>query len=164
VLKSVGHLWGLDRLFETYPDARVVMTHRDPLKLIASHASLVSMARSMGSDEVDRVEVGREWSESWESAMRKGIEFRRRGEADESRFFDMHFADWLRDPVAMAGRIYAHFGLELGAEAESRMRDFLADNPHGKHTYTLEEFGLDPATERERFRFYQEYYGVETED
>jgi hypothetical protein len=167
VLKSVGHLWGLDRLFETYPDARVVMTHRDPLKLIASHASLVSMARSMGSDEVDRVEVGREWSESWESAMRKGIEFRSKGEADESCFFDMHFSDLLRDPVAMVGRIYAHFGLELGAEAESRMRGFLADNPqgkHGKHTYTLEEFGLDRATERERFRFYQEYYGVETED
>jgi hypothetical protein len=167
VLKSVGHLWGLDRLFEIYPDARVVMTHRDPLKLIASHASLVSMACSMGSDEVDRVEVGREWSESWESAMRKGIEFRRKGGADESCFFDMHFADLLRDPVAMAGRIYAHFGLEFGDEAEGCMRRFLADNPqgkHGKHSYTLEEFGLDRATERERFRFYQEYYGVETED
>ncbi len=167
MLKSVGHLWGLDRLFETYPDARVVMTHRDPLKLIASHASLVSMACSMGSDEVDRDEIGREWSESWESAMRKGIEFRRSGEADDSRFFDMHFADLLRDPVAMAGRIYAHFGLELGDEAEGRMRRFLAENPqgkHGKHSYTLEQFGLDRATERERFRFYQEYYGVETED
>ena len=167
VLKSVGHLWGLDRLFEIYPDARVVMTHRDPLKLIASHASLVSMACSMGSDEVDRVEVGREWSESWESAMRKGIEFRRSGEVDDARFFDMHFADLLRDPVAMAGRIYAHFGLELSDEAEGRMRRFLAENPqgkHGKHTYTLEQFGLDRATERERFRFYQEYYGVEAED
>ena len=99
--------------------------------------------------------------------MRKGIEFRGRSEADESRFFDMHFADLLRDPVAMAGRIYAHFGLELGDEAEDRMRRFLADNPqgkHGKHTYTLEEFGLDRATERKRFRFYQDYYGVETED
>ena len=79
----------------------------------------------------------------------------------------MHFADLLREPVAMASRIYAHFGLKLGDEAEGCMRRFLAENPpgkHGTHSYTLEEFGFDRATERERFRFYQEYYGVETED
>jgi Sulfotransferase family len=166
VLKSVGHLWGLDRLFETYPDARVVMTHRDPLKLIASHASLVAMACSMGSDEVDRLEIGREWSRSWEAAMRKGIAFRESGKIDESRFFDMHFAELIRDPVAMARRIYAHFDLELGAAAEARMRTFIEENPpgkHGKHHYTLEQFGLDPQRERERYRFYQDHYGVAAE-
>ena len=166
VLKSVGHLWGLDRLFETYPDARVVMTHRDPLKLIASHASLVAMACSMGSDEVDRLEIGREWSRSWEAAMRKGIAFRESGKIDESRFFDMHFAELIRDPVAMARRISAHFDLELGAAAEARMRTFIEENPpgkHGKHHYTLEQFGLDPQREQERYRFYQDHYGVATE-
>jgi hypothetical protein len=166
VLKSTGHLWGLAPLFETYPDAGIVMTHRDPLKLIASHASLVSMACSMGSDEVEPHDVGRRWSRSWESAMRQGIAFRESGEVDESSFFDMHFAELLKDPIAMVGRIYAHFGLELGAEAEARMRRFLDENPqgkHGTHSYTLEQFGLDPAAERERYRFYQEYYGVASE-
>jgi hypothetical protein len=166
VLKSVGHLWGLGPLFETYPDARVVMTHRDPLKLIASHASLVSMACSMGSDDVDREEVGRLWSHSWESAMRKGIEFRRSGRVGEERFFDMHFTELLEDPVAMVTRIYDYFGLKLGGDAEARMRRFLAENPqgkHGQHSYALEDFGLDARRERERFRFYQEHYGVASE-
>jgi hypothetical protein len=166
VLKSVGHLWGLDKLFDTYPDARIVMTHRDPLKLIASHASLVAMACSMGSDAVDRNEIGGEWSRSWENAMRKGIAFRESGAVDESRFFDMHFAELVADPVAMVSRIYGRFGLALGSEAEALMRAFLSVNPqgkHGKHSYSLDQFGLDPKTERERFRFYQEYYGVEAE-
>jgi hypothetical protein len=166
VLKSVGHLWGLDRIFETYPDARVVMTHRDPLKLIASHASLVSMACSMGSDAVDPHEVGRRWSKSWEGAMQKGIAFRESGTVSADRFFDLHFAEFVKDPVAMARKIYTHFGLEFGEGAEARMRGFLAENPqgkHGVHTYRLDQFGLDPEAERERFRFYQEYYGIESE-
>lgn len=167
VLKSVGHLWGLEALFDLYPDARVVMTHRDPLKLIASHCSLVSMATSMGSDEVDDLEIGREWGESWERAMRKGIAFRKSGKAAPESFFDMHFSEFIQDPVTMVRRIYQHFGLDLSPAAEQRMSGFLAENPpgkHGKHSYTLERFGLDPAAERERYRFYQEYYGVASDD
>ncbi|MCP4035452.1 MAG: sulfotransferase [bacterium] len=163
VLKSVGHLWGLEALFDIYPDARVVMTHRDPLKLIASHCSLVSMASSMGSDQVDDEEIGREWSQSWEGAMRKGIAFRESGKVPPEAFFDMHFPEFIKDPVAMVGRIYEHFGLDLSSANKERMSGFLAENPpgkHGKHSYTLERFGLDPAKERERYSFYQDYYDV----
>ncbi|MDP6979003.1 MAG: sulfotransferase [Myxococcota bacterium] len=162
-LKSTGHLWGLGALFDTYPDAKVVMTHRDPVKLIASHCSLVSMACSMGSDQVDDEEIGRQWSQTWEGAMRSGIAYRESGAAPPDSFFDMHFADFVKDPVAMVGRIYEHFGLDLSSADAQRMSDFLVDNPpgkHGKHRYTPERFGLDPAEERERYRFYQEYYGV----
>ncbi len=165
VLKSTGHLFGLEALYTVYPDAQVIMTHRDPLKLIASHCSLVSMACSMGSDAVDKREVGAFWSESWERAMRRGVEFcRSRPEA--ATIFDMHFAELARDPMGMVKRIYAHFGLPLPASTEARMRDFIASHPkerHGVHRYTLQEFGLDPERERERYRFYQDYFGVASE-
>ncbi|MBP6381807.1 MAG: sulfotransferase [Pseudomonadales bacterium] len=165
VLKSTGHLFALDALYAVYPDAQVIMTHRDPLKLIASHCSLVSMACSMGSDQVDKREVGEQWSVSWERAMRNGVDFRRtRPEA--ATIFDMHFAELAHDPLAMVKRIYAHFDLPLSAVAEARMRDFIEHNPkerHGVHRYTLQEFGLDPERERERYRFYQDYFGVANE-
>lgn len=166
VLKSVGHLWGLDRLFARYPDALVVQTHRDPLKFIASHASLVTMARRMGSDVVDPEEIGREWSASWERALRAGMAFRATGAVDEARFFDLHYVDLVRDPIAMVRRIYEHFGFVLGAAAEERMHHFLAENPqgkHGGHRYRVEQFGLDPDRLREQFRFYQEHYRVASE-
>jgi len=66
----------------------------------------------------------------------------------------------------MVRRIYEHFGLSLGLDAEQRMRNFLAANPkdkHGTHTYTLADAGLDPVAERERYRAYQERFGIESE-
>lgn len=166
VLKSTGYHWGLEAICEVYPDARIVMTHRDPLKLIASHCSLVSMACSMGSDEVDRLEVGRMWSASWEDAMRRGVAFRESGRRQAREAFDMHFPEILKDPVGMARRIYEHFDIPMSSEALGRMRGFIEHNPrdrHGTHRYTLEQFGLDPDRERERYRFYQEYFKVANE-
>jgi hypothetical protein len=166
VLKSTGYHWGLDAICEVYPDARFVMTHRDPLKLIASHCSLVSMACSMGSDEVDRREIGRLWSDSWEDAMHRCVAFRESGRPQARNAFDLHFAEMVKDPVAMARRLYAHFGIPLGDETLGRMGRFIASHPkdrHGTHRYRLEDFGLAPAKERARYRFYQDCFGVADE-
>ncbi len=164
VLKSTGYFWGLDAILATYPDARIVMTHRDPIKLIASHCSLVSMACGMGSDAVNPKEIGEFWSVTWENAMRRFVDFRRSGKA--GNVFDMYFSELAKDPLGMAKRIYGHFGLPLPAATEQRMGDFIARNRkerHGTHHYTLEQFGLDPARERERYRFYQDYFNVPNE-
>jgi hypothetical protein len=166
VLKSGAHLWGMDHLFETYPNACVVQTHRDPLRVMASFTSLVSLVRSMASDDVDSYELGIEWSQSIAGALRKAMEFRDSGKIDTAQFFDMHYKQFNASPIAMVRKIYNHFGLELSDTAEESMRNFLANNPkgkHGLHRYTLSEFGLDPATDRKRYRFYQERYGIETE-
>lgn len=166
VLKSVGHLWGLNAICQIYPDARVVMTHRDPLKLIASHCSLVSMACSMGSDNIQKQEVAEFWSKSWEDAMRKGITFCESGSDIATHAFNMHFSELVKDQVAMAQRIYNHFGMDLSEATKERMRQFIANNPkdrHGVHHYTLEQFGLNATKERERYRFYQEYFNVAKE-
>jgi len=166
VLKSTGYHWGLDAICTVYPDARIVMTHRDPLKLIASHCSLVSMACSMGSDQVDRLEIGRMWSTSWEEAMRRGVAFRTSGRKEAQNVFDMHFSDLVKDQVGMAQRIYRHFDIPMSDEALARMRRFIASNPrdrHGTHRYTIEQFGLDPVKERERYRFYQDHFKVNNE-
>src|SRR5690606_16936708 len=166
VLKSTGYHWGLDAICTVYPDARIVMTHRDPLKLIASHCSLVSMACSMGSDQVDRLEIGQMWSRSWEEAMRRGVAFRESGRKQAQNVFDMHFSEMVNDQVGMAQRIYEHFGIPMSEQALQRMRTFIEQNPrdrHGAHRYTLEQFGLDRARERERYRFYQDYFKVAEE-
>jgi hypothetical protein len=153
-------------LFDTYPDARFVLTHRDPVKFLASHASLVTAGRRMASDQIDPKEIGHDWAQSWEGAMRKGMAFRASGKVDPKQFFDVHFLEFLKNPIAMEGKVYDHFGLQLSAEAERRMRAFLADNPqgkHGQHRYSIEQFGLDPAAVRERFRFYSDHYHVRPE-
>ena len=164
VLKSPGHLWALDALLAEYPDAVVVQTHRDPLRVVASLASLVTLLRSMASDEVDRVAIGAEWTALLAGGLARTTAVRRHFPA--GRVFDLHFAEFGRDEIAMVRRIYAHAGWDLEPEAESRMRHFLAANPkdkHGAHRYALADAGLDVATERARFRDYQEEYAIASE-
>jgi Sulfotransferase family len=165
-LKSPGHLWALEALLAVYPDARIVQTHRDPLQVIASLASLVTLLRGLASDRVDPVAIGAEWTARLAAGLEHTMSVRARGLPPDARVFDVQFAELLRDEVGMVRRIYAHFDLALSSEAESRMRAFLAENPrdkHGRHRYALSSAGLDPATERGRYARYQERFGVPSE-
>lgn len=166
VLKSPGHLWALDTLLAEYPDACVVQTHRDPLKVIASLASLVATLRSMASADIDRAAIGAEWTRFLADGLARAAAARDRWPTTAPPPFDMQFADFLRDEIAMVRRIYAHFGRALSAEAEARMRGFLARNPrhqHGAHRYTLADAALDPAAERTRYAAYQARFAVPSE-
>ena len=69
----------------------------------------------------------------------------------------------MRDPIGQMRKLYAHFDEPLTAEAEARMRRMLADNPqgkHGKHAYTLAEFGLTAEGVRKHFRDYCECFKI----
>ena len=166
VLKSPGHLWALDALLAIYPDARIVQTHRDPLKVIASLANLVALLRSMSSDRIDRAAIGAEWTARLADGLHRSMDVRGHLPPETAPVFDMHFSEFIRDEIGMVRRIYQHFGLELTLDAEERMRRFLRENPrdkHGAHRYRLEDAGRDAATERERYRAYQERFGIESE-
>ena len=165
-LKSPGHLWTLDTLLDAYPDACIVQTHRDPLRVIASLVSLICTLRSMASDAIDAHEIGADWSARLADGLTRTMRVRERGLLPPAQVFDMHFHEFMRDEIAMVRRIYAHFDMELSAQAETRMRRFLADNrvdKHGRHTYALGLGGLDEATERRRYAAYQQRHGIPNE-
>jgi hypothetical protein len=167
VLKSPGHLWMLDALLAVYPDARIVQTHRDPLTVVASLTSLVGLLRRLASDDVDMHEIGAYWTALLADGLERSMAARDRADLPSSQIVDMHFRDFIADEVGFVRRIYEHFGLELSAEAEARMRRFLVDNArdkHGRHRYTLRDAGLDVATERRRFARYQERFGIPSEE
>jgi hypothetical protein len=161
VLKSPGHLWALDALLAVYPDARIVQTHRDPLRVVASLTSLVTLLRSMATDRIDPHEIGADWTARLAAGLARSMKVREGGLPPGAEVFDVHFAEFIRDEVGMVRRIYDRFGMELRAETESRMRRFLAENPrekHGAHRYTLAAAGLDAAAE-ERFGIVSEPVG-----
>jgi hypothetical protein len=166
VLKSPTHLWTLDALLDVYPDARIVQTHRDPLRVISSLVSLVTLLRSLSSDRVDAREIGADWTERLARGLAAAIRVREARGLDERRVFDLHYDAFVGNEVETIRRIYEQFGLELGAEAEARMRRHLAANPkdrHGAHRYELAGAGLDPESERRRYAFYQERFGIAPE-
>lgn len=166
VLKSPAHLFSLDSLFAEYPDALAVQTHRDPVTVLASVASLTAALQGVFSNTVDRREIGAEVAGRWTRGIECAMQARKSLPGARERFCDVHYADLMRDPIATVQRIYAHFELPLSRDALTHMQKFLATNPknkHGVHRYDLAHFGLDLEEESARFRHYREAFGIERE-
>jgi hypothetical protein len=167
VLKTGAHMWGLEHLLRTYPDARIVFTHRDPVKSVTSYASLTSLVRSTGSDEVDPFEVAKDWTARLHHVVDHAMTVRNATSYPHATFYDMHFSDFVADQFGVVSDIYAAFDLPMTDEGAKRMQAFIADNPkgkHGLHTYTPEEFGIDPAAIRRDFAAYIEQYDLAAEE
>jgi hypothetical protein len=167
VLKAPSHLPVLDALLDVYPDARIVMTHRDPLKILPSVASILYSTMWVRSDDVDAdALLGWFTGETCLALIERANALRASGRVDPKQFFDVRYEDLVKRPIPTLAGIYAHFGIPFGAEAERRMRDYLASKPrgrHGEHRYHFEHTGFDLAAERERFRTYRERFGVPSE-
>jgi hypothetical protein len=166
VLKSPGHLWALDALLAVYPDARIVQTHRDPLAVLASLASLITKLRGLASDAVDPHEIGADWAQRLAAGLRAASEARERAAPAAAQFLDVRFTDLVGRELEQVRRIYEHFGMDLRPEASERMRRFLAENPrdkHGRHRYSLTFAGLEADALRPAFADYQERFDVASE-
>jgi Sulfotransferase family len=165
LLKSPAHLWQLDTLVSEYPDAVIVQTHRDPLNVISSIASLTDHVRQMASDHRDIAECARQCCEEIVVGLDRSMKVRDSGVLAPGQLVDVQFADFIRDPFTTVRGIYDALGRELTPVAEQRMRDHLAAHPgDGVGTrYTWSDTGLDADTVREQVAAYQERFGVPTE-
>ncbi len=164
VLKSPAHLNKIDTLFEVYPDARIVHTHRDPIKVCASVASLTAMLRGASTDHIDPHEIGRQQLDWWAKLVNVALEQRKRFADRGYQFFDVKLRETVADPLDVVRRMYTHFGFELSGEVDAKMRDFMKTNPrdkHGSHTYTPEDFGIDFIRDRALFEEYIAYFGLQ---
>jgi hypothetical protein len=166
VIKSPAHLWSLGALFDEYPDALIVQTHRDPLRVVCSLASLVDFLRRLASDDVSISDVAAEWVDDIVLGLDRAIEARNNGTVPAGQAVDVLFSDFLRDPMAVVKTIYERLDIELSDVAEKSMRAFLAANPqekHGGHRYSFAETGLDAGLLRERTRAYKEFFDIPEE-
>ncbi|MDT8409305.1 MAG: sulfotransferase [Wenzhouxiangellaceae bacterium] len=158
VLKAPAHLFGLAELLSVYPDAGIIQTHRDPLEVMASLASLSTMLRAAFSDAADAQAIGREMAARWGDGLLQSLEMRASGALPAERFIDIDYRAIVRQPIDVVKSIYAHFGRQLDDQAEQAMREFLAANPkdkHGAHRYSLARFGLDADQQTQRFAAYR---------
>lgn len=164
VLKYPAHMRELDTLLQVYPDACIVQTHRDPVKVLPSICSLVTGWRSLYEGSADAKAIGAWQLDMYESMINHSMDVR--AQHDPAQFYDFDFRELITDPVAAIERMYAHFGIDATPESSARMRGWIAANPqgkHGGHKYTLGEFGLVEGEIRERFARYAQRFGVEAE-
>jgi hypothetical protein len=162
LLKSPAHLWAVDALVDLFPDACIVQTHRDPLEILPSYCSMITALMSI-REHLDSREIGTSVLDHLATALDRGLAARD-GAAVE-RFFDVDYRAFLENPMGIVEELYAHFHLPLLPETADMMRRHLAGHPqakHGRHEYSLDEFGLDPRAVSERFARYTYRFGLVT--
>jgi hypothetical protein len=154
-LKSPSHLLFLDHLDLAFPDARFVMTHRDPAEVMVSVADVYAEVGRMFSDDVDLHYLGALNVEQWSMAMRRALAFRDAG--NEHRFFDMDYRAVQRDPVGEVRRLYAWLGEPVTPEFEAGMRRWWRENAESREQNVHPdpaEFGIDLEQVRPLFADY----------
>ena len=163
-LKSPQHLEQLEPLMRVFPDARVVQTHRDPLRITASLLTMTTYTSRVQAARVDATRSGRYWAQRVEDLLRGSIEGRK--SVPEGQIFDVRFHEFMKDDVAMVKRVFAFAEQPWTEATEAAIAARLRDNPRGKHgtiVYRLEDLGIDPEERRRALRFYSDRFDLPDE-
>jgi len=161
VLKCPWHIWNMDALMAVYPDARVIFTHRDIAKALASHCSLSARMASKLRRSLDINELGAFWLEYTRIGLQRGMEAR--DQIPDSQVYDVRLGDMMADPSSTLEDLYRHFDLEYTDELAALFKARIEDKPtaqEGEHDYNIEDFGLTNERVREVLAEYNERFGV----
>jgi hypothetical protein len=164
ILKTPQHMEHFEDIFRVFPGARIIQTHRDPARVVASFCSMVSHAYGVFSDEVDIYEIGSHWSRKALKMVHHSMDIRER--IGPEHFIDVQYSDLMSDPSGVVKRIYDFLGIPFGADTRERSVQWVRENPqhrHGRHQYRLEDFGLSRSDIEQMFDSYRTRFNVKEE-
>jgi hypothetical protein len=163
VLKTPQHMLDLPVLLKVFPDARLIFTHRDPLAVVGSAASLAWNQTVIYSDHADANRVGREWLRKTRLQIERAHEARR--EIAPERQIDIHYEEMERDWRGTMARVYRFLGLELepALPAMAAYQHRAAALKRRPHRYSLGEFGLTEKQVLDELGDYVKTYGIAME-
>lgn len=77
-------------IFEAYPDAMIIQTHRPPPEVLASWCGLVTMLRTY-SNNIDKKEIGKSQLEAMKEMVESALLFRSEHPELSHRFIDVKY-------------------------------------------------------------------------
>jgi hypothetical protein len=159
-LKCPSHVLWLDALDAVFPDARFVMTHRDPTDVLLSVADLYADIIGSFNTQIDRRYIGRLNVEHWSLGMERALDFR--ADCADDRFYDIDFRAMQADPVGEVTGLYAWLGVAVSDEFGARMHSWwehaASEREPSSHADPV-EFGIDLDVVRPRFARYVDSAG-----
>ena len=159
VLKTPGHLMGLQTAIDVFPEAKIVMTHRDPVSTIPSYCSMEASLYKMGSTDISNLDIGTYWMARLGEWLDNFIAVRAR--ADSTRFIDVNYKDLLTNPAETGLAVLKAAGLQESSEIRDGMEDWIEANRRehrAAHKYSLEDFGLDAEAIGAKYHDYISHY------
>ncbi|MCZ6828023.1 MAG: sulfotransferase [Gammaproteobacteria bacterium] len=165
LLKAPAHQNYLDVLLKVYPDARIIQTHRDPIKCMASATNMMGCLYYMRSDKAFDADAFEDFMQGEATARRLEhvMQQRHSGVVPAQNICDSRYQDLMQSPLSCVEHIYAHFDMPLTDMARDRMQGYLAAKPKGKfgaHRYAINDA---EKAERKFFQNYQRAYQVPDE-
>jgi hypothetical protein len=163
VLKWPCHLIALDDVLAVFPDARFIVTHRDPVQALASNCSLAALLRRGTSDAVDPVEVGRQMQAMLLAYLDRLVTF---DKAHSDRIAHVAYQTAVDHPELAVEQALGALGMEMSPGFAEAIQAWRRDNPPGKrgtHDYALEDYGLDAGEMARTFAFYSQRYAIAPE-
>ena len=165
VLKSPQHLEQIPALLQTFPDATIVFTHRDPVAVIQSTVTMLGYGQRIARDRLDMPGLLAYWIDRIEHLLRKGVADRSLVPVERSH--DSLFHEFMAEPEGTLDRLYRTYGAPRTERSRGEQAAFLEAHPRGKGgrvRYDLEgQFGTKPEVVRARFGFYFERFPVRIE-
>ncbi len=155
VLKWPYHLWHLDTLLNTFPDATIIHLHRDPDAAIGSVCSLAAIARSSFCASIDAAALGQFWLDYNEAGLQRSLLVRQK--TGTNQIIDIRYPDLMADPFAEINRILKAADLDGNTVWLNSLRADLKMKSKKKrlsHRYALSQFGLDSSKIQQRFADY----------
>lgn len=153
VLKNPSHLFALDALMATYPDALVVQTHRSVETIMPSMCSLAQHTAAGWSNTYVGAQIGYDSMETWSRGLERFNA--ERAKHNSAQFYDVDYDEFIADPLSTVEKIYRYFGLTLTDHARRAMAESHAESRTGprapKHSYSLADYGLTAESVRARF-------------
>ena len=160
VLKTPQHLEQIGPLIDTFPDATIAFTLRDPVAVLQSAITMLAYGDRMRRIDVDADGLSAYWVDRIERLLRAAV--RDAHLIPPERRVDVEFGEFMADDLAMAVRILEVAGIEVTDTARAELSAYLAGNPRGKDgrvVYDLRgDFGIEPDDLYERFAFYFEAF------
>jgi hypothetical protein len=165
-LKLPSHAFGIAALLEVYPDARIVMTHRDPVKPVGSSSRLCEQTLQLRNGRIDRKLMGYQTNEMLALCTERMTAARAAN--PNVPFHDIHYKAFIADPMEEVRRLYRFIERDLPEPIEAMMQAELdrhnaARGQHEAHRYSLSDYGLTRDIVNERFGDYVERYNIEIE-
>lgn len=168
MLKCPFHLPYLTELNNSFPDAIVVWTHRNPVECIASACSLYeTLLRTIAEeDSIDRYALGLAVLEYTTICLTKAIEsIAKIDKKSPNQVIHVKYKQTIRSPKELCRAVVAKADMAYGAEYDARLDQYLraSDDKRrqlkGKtsdavHEYRLEDYGLSAALIAARFAEY----------
>ncbi len=153
-LKAPTHMLYLPYLDNAFPDARFVMTHRDPTDVMLSVCIVYADIISNFTDTVDHRYIGELNVATWSEAIDRAIAFRDAG--NDHRFYDIHFRAMHKDPVGEVRGLYDWLGVPVTDVFADNMARWWAENDLRSREEKPDPslFGLDYGEVRSKFAKY----------